>query len=306
MPGHPGRTGGINRAAGRRYAGVRHRQIGQVTGGTLQQAHHFDVPVRGHEELPPLLPVVGPADEGGDGLELPGGEAARAAWRQRRTQLAFEHRPARVVATLDGHVDRRVARVDHAQPARRIAIASGKEDRNVMHGLSPDHDRARDVVHGRHEPVRGADVSAGLEVEIRLEPKAPAPFPVAQAPGQTLRRIARFEVPGAELPRRSRVHEQGDRAVNPSPVIGSVDANRPGASGVVDDPGNPLSDAAGGGEQGDVDGGTAGLRACGRPGIRERRLVRRSKAGGLRVRACRPHRHRNRQREALEAKPTRS
>ena len=98
---------------------ARDRQVGQMSGRCLHQARDLDGPAGGHEEPPPPIPLAEAPDEAGVArLELSRGEAPCFAGGQRQTHFPpAGRRQARVVATLDGHADRDMGRVDQTKPA---------------------------------------------------------------------------------------------------------------------------------------------------------------------------------------------
>ena len=137
-----------------------------------------------------------------------------------------------------------------------------------MDSIPLDFEGADHAVHGGQYSVRGLKIRAHLDVEPGLQAETPAPVPVAQALGQPLRNIARFEVAGIEMSGCARVHEEADRSVGLPGVVGAVDAYGPGPVRVVDDPGESRLNVIGGREQGNDVGGSAALLAL--PGGRRR------------------------------------
>ena len=225
-------------------------QIDWLSGGRLQQAHHLDVAAGGDEELPLSGPVPELASEFViAGLELLRGDAACATGRQRQAHLAPGWRRARIVAPSDCHVDTGVGEIGQAQPAHLVPVAAGIEDWHSMHGVASDLDRLDDVVHGGEESVRGMDVCRGLDVELGGQLQAPVSISVTQAPGQALRGVAGFQIPGVEMPGLPRAQQQGDGAAPAPGVVGAEDADRPCLIRVIDDSGKPLPGLPRGGEQ---------------------------------------------------------
>ena len=157
----------------------RRRQVGEVSGGALQQAGHLDRGVRRHEELPFPESVAETAAESACArLELLGRDRARLPRGETQTNRAARRRLSRVVATRHGDRDLAVGGIDQAQVAHLAPVAARVEERNVL----TERSLAHDLVHGGHEPVRGPDVRQGLDVEVARNEQAPIALPVAQPP----------------------------------------------------------------------------------------------------------------------------
>ena len=67
-----------------------------------------------------------------------------------------------------------------------VGIAAGVEGRHPVSLVGLGHE----VVHGRQEPILGANVGQHLDVEVGGQVQTPVAFPAFRAPGQTLAGIA--------------------------------------------------------------------------------------------------------------------
>ena len=204
------------------------REIRQVAGWALQQAHESEGIPRVDEQPPFAGAVVG--------FQFLRGERERRA----RAHIQGEPPAPRAAVVNASHRDAIPPRplIGYPQLAHLVGVAGGIEDRHQFRAVLTPLDRH--VVHAGEEAVVGADVRQRLDVEVRVERQPPIAFADTHATGQPLAGIARLQIPGVEMRRLLGGERQRDGAEAPAGIVNGVDGYFARASATVDDAGKTL------------------------------------------------------------------
>ena len=222
-------------------------KIGQIAGGAFQQVHHRNGPA-GFDQQPPLAGAIAkPTPEtGAAGFEFLRRKHTGLAGCQSQIDSPFGRRIAAVVHAGYRHLGGAVVGVDEAQLAHLVAVAAGVEDRHQVQGAGLGPSTGHQVVHAGQESVRGADVGQRLDVQVGFQFQAPISLAAAGAAGQSLGRVAHFQVVGVEM--RCGFGAQGERdwSSPPAGIIHRVNADPARFGRPVDDADEALLHRVGG------------------------------------------------------------
>ena len=213
-------------------------QIGQVSGGARQQAHHLEglfglhqqsplAPARAERTAQPFRPAR---------LQLLGTERARHP-RPKRELHRTARRGALVVNPLDGHLGAPGTGIDEPQPAHLVGVLPRIE----RHHPVPRPARRRHVVHRSQKAVLGADVGQHLKLQRTRELETQVPLPHPDALLQTLVRVTLLQVAGVEVLRLLRTDGERHRTVPSPSLVPGVDAHRARLARAVDHPHEALA-----------------------------------------------------------------
>ena len=125
-------------------------------------------------------------------------------------------------------------------------VAAGVEEGHLVQQAVR---RRRQVVHGGHEAVLGADVGQRFNVQVagQLQPPVAAPRP--EAAGKPLVGVAHLQVRGVEVPGLAGIKGQRDRIVGEVGLVERLDAHRARYVGAVHHPQEALPFQGVGGRQ---------------------------------------------------------
>ena len=173
----------------RRQSG--HGRRGQVVHVTRRGRHEIDHLDRliGRHAQPPLADACAQlAGQIGEaripGLKLLCGQSLRRAGCQSQLNRAPGGRGTVIVAALDRHRCRRIARVDQPQTARLGRLGGGIEDRHqVLVTPAGCRNSPHRVVHGAQRAIGGAHVGRRHNLQVRVDLKAYMPRQAVQTLG---------------------------------------------------------------------------------------------------------------------------
>ena len=188
----------------RRRVVRRRREVGQVPGGALQEAHRE--PREAARSQPPLPVAVAEAVRVFQRL---GGQRERGLRPHKRQRAGYRMPLAPVVVAAGGPPRRLGLVVHHPQDAALVPVAAGIEERH--------HPVLAHIVHGGDEAVLGANVGQHLNIQRGNHRQSPvADSRRAHAVAETLRLVAFLQVRRVEMncPGRTQVqaHPPGANA----------------------------------------------------------------------------------------------